>query len=200
MGTFDTLNLHSLQLGEISISSRGAKTCPLTSNNQPIQVQLVGVRTPFGTNSWEPSDRQNLEYSLDTTTAAAVALLDEWVVQTVVQRSEQLFGKPLTQEQVMDKMKCSVTQAKKGDFKPTLRSKINLAGTKIVRVWTLDGNPRGMPEDLRTCQITANLHIRSLWFMGPSFGITFETSDLQVCEEAAMCPFPRSPFSDSGPH
>jgi hypothetical protein len=198
-GTFDTIDTNTLSIGEVSISNRGAKSCSLSNNSQPILVQLSNVRTPFGTNSFEPSDRQNLDYSLDSSVTAAVARLDDWVVAAVVQRSEQLFGKILSKEQVLDKFKPSVTLPKKGDFPPTLRSKVNVTGTKVVRVWGLDGKPRSMPEDLRQCSITCKLHVRSLWFMGPQFGLTMETLDLQVEEDSVSCPFLRSTFGESGP-
>ena len=46
-----------------------------------------------------------------------------------------------------------------------------------------------MPNDLRDCTLVPRVHIKSLWIMGDSCGVTCDVVDLLVCPLETECPF-----------
>jgi len=163
-----------------------------------MSIMMYHTRTPFGLNSWDStSDRQNLDLATDAKAVECLDEIDKKIVDMLLHRCDEIFGKALTREQIVDRMKPSVTQ--KGDYPSYVRTKCNTAGSRQVRTWDLENQPCGMLSDLRGCTLTASIHAKSLWFMGSAFGVVFECTDLQVEQNVAVCPFGRSDSASLSP-
>jgi hypothetical protein len=59
-----------------------------------------------------------------------------------------------------------------------------------VRIWTKDGQRREEPSAWTQCSARPLIAVRSLWFMGTSYGVTLECPDVVLDEKRApACPF-----------
>ena len=92
-------------------------------------------------------------------------------------------------------MYCSLIKPGKNDSPPTLRCKVNLAGTGTVRCWrTEDGETqrRDLPslEDWRNATMEAVVMVSSLWIQSKSFGLTLLLTDANLQDNVPEeCPF-----------
>ena len=80
--------------------------------------------------------------------------------------------------------------AGKDDYPPLPRCKINTAGHKACKVWNDENERCDMPEDLRDYNLVGvRAHVRGLWLMGDSCGITTDIIDLRIVALENECPF-----------
>ena len=188
-----SIDLSQLKLNAVTTSQRGARSSPITYlDGSLVKVKLAEghVRTPFGASSWEPgASRQNIDVSLQAEAVDALDALDRQLIDLAAGRSEEFFKKSLSRDQVQEMYKSSVTHPKKGDYAPTCRLKFNATGGGAMRVWGEDKCSRSLPEDLRTCDLTLEVQVRSIWFMSGQWGTTFEVQDMMVLEREQSCPF-----------
>jgi hypothetical protein len=187
------MDFTKLQLAEPVVSSRGAKSCALSNDNAKF-ILTVGSRespltSPFGASSFsdETTSRKTIEYRLPPTWVDYFDSFDSWAVTYLTCNSERLFGKPLTIEQVRDSYKPCVTR--RGNYQPTLRCKLNIAGTSAVRCWTPLEQRMGVPEDFRGYEMVPRVSALHLWCMNREFGFVFQVNDLMCSEVSQCCPF-----------
>ena len=186
-----TIDFDCLQLGDVFMSGKGAKSVPFLYGKNPVVWQpesSLTVAYEPGVFSGEEAARVNFCFRLETEVEEALVQLDEWVVEQATKNSERLFGKPLSEDQVRAKYQPALKTSDKG-HPPVLRAKMNVSGKGVVRIWQ-DKKPREAPSPWSGCTVNARLLIKSLYLMGGNFGCTFEVSDISVLEEpASSCPF-----------
>jgi hypothetical protein len=182
-----------LQLAGPIVSSRGAKSCAL-SNNGVKFVHTVGSRaepltSPFGTQSFndEATTRKSIEFRLPGEWSEFWDGFDAWAVTYITCHSNRLFGKPLTIEQVRDGYKPCVSR--RGTYPPTLRCKINLSGSNVVRCWTPAEERMPVPEEFRGLELVPRVTVMHLWVMNREFGFVLQPNDLMCSEVSQSCPF-----------
>jgi hypothetical protein len=182
-----------LQLAEPIVSTRGAKSCAL-SNGTAKFMHTVGSReapltSPFGASSFgdELTSRKTIEFRLPPAWVDYFDGFDAWAVTYLTCNSERLFKKPLTIEQVRDGYKPCVSR--RGNYPPTLRCKLNLAGTSAVRCWTPLEQRMGVPEDFRGYELVPRVAVLHLWIMNREFGFVLQVNDLMCMEVSQCCPF-----------
>jgi len=131
-------------------------------------------------------DQARISFCLRTTPEVCTILtdLDQWAVNWVHEHSLAAFNKSLTLEQVRDKLCPALKESDRYDA--LLRAKIN---PKYIRWWDTAGQRRKAPDEWRGVQCTAQIIVKSIWFMGGQFGLTLEIQDAQLDDAASSCPF-----------
>ena len=120
--------------------------------------------------------------------------LDAWVIQYATTNSAKLFKTQKTQAEIKT-MYCSLIKPGKNDYPPTLRCKVNLAGSGTVRCWrTEDGETkrRDLPEleGWRNAVLEAVVLVSGLWLQSKSFGLALLITDASLQDMAEEdCPF-----------
>jgi hypothetical protein len=183
-----------LQLADAVVNHRGAKSCALSRPDGSKFVNIVGSRqdpvtTPFGASSFndENAVRKTLEIRLPAECVDFWDGFDAWSVSYITCHSTRLFGKTLTLDQVRDGYKSCVTR--RGTYPPTLRCKLNLSGSNVVRCWSPDGVRVDVPGEFRGMDLVPQLTVMHLYVMGREFGWVTQIGDLMCSEVSQPCPF-----------
>ena len=191
---FDSLETWALK--DAVISTRGAKSCPLESSKCPGCSVTLNIGTvdspltsPFGATSFgdENTQRKTLELSLGSDHIPQWDAVNEWAKRYIVDHSERLFKKRLSKDVVQENNKPVYTQ--KQEYRPLLRTKINLEGSRKARCWDASGKQVDMP-DLRNVPISVRLTVDRLWIMSSNYGICLEVTDIMLHGEAPPSVFP----------
>ena len=180
------------QLGEVQTSSKGVRSASLTADGRPIVLQLTPqaepLTTPFGASSFnnEETNRKTLDFRCTPELQEFLGRLDEWARLYLADNSERLFkGK------VPEYRPCL---QKKGDYTPTVRCKLNVAGQKACRFWSERYEKIEMPGDLRECGLVPRIQAKSLYVMGREVGLVLEVTDLLCVLPTETCPFTEASF------
>ena len=184
------IEMEKLQLGAIQTGPRGNKSAPLLSGNKPVTCKLPATSTPFNAGVFgdQPGcTRLNLDLHCDQEAYQRfLTEIDEFVIKTLQSNPETYFRKKLSPEEVRAAFKPSITQ--KNEWLPVVRTKINI-GPNAIRVWDENKTLRALPEDWRRCSIEPILIAKSVYFMGPSCGVTYQIDDCIISEKSDECPF-----------
>jgi len=186
-----TLDFDRLTIGDLATSGKGAKSAPFFYGKdavvwQPEEVMTVAYEP--GVFSGEDVSRVNLCLRPPQDVQDQLVELDEWVVRAVAASSERLFGRPQTEDQVRARYAGSLKVSDKG-YPPVLKTKMNKDGKGAVRIWA-EKKARTAPEVWSGCTVSVRLVLKSLYFMGANFGLTFEATDISIeGEPVSECPF-----------
>ena len=175
------------------VSARGAKSCQVRGQDGSRITFVLGkdeaVTAPFGASSFNEAEatRKTLEFHLSPEDEKEWLAFDAWAIQMFAQHSFRLFKRIMTEDQVRESYRSPVT--KKGDYKATIRTKINVGGSHPVRVWDMNRQRIELPEDLRDLELQAKVLLSHNWQMSKEFGFVCQVLDLQVRSSSAECPF-----------
>ena len=190
-------SLETWALKDAVISTRGAKSCPLENTKCPGSSVTLNIGTadspvssPFGATSFgdENTQRKTLELSMEPCHTPQWDAINSWAKTYIVENSERLFKKRLSKDVVQENYKPVYTQ--KGEYRPLLRTKINLEGSRKARCWDASGKQVDMP-DLRNVPISVRLAVDRLWIMSSNYGLCLEVTDVMLHGTA---PSPSCPF------
>ena len=184
-----------LIIAEPVVSSRGAKSCALSNNGEKYTLTLGNrsepLTTPFGAPSFqnEATNRKSIEFRLPAGEMTDFwDGFDAWAVTYLTCHSTRIFGKPLTIEQVRDGYRPCVSR--RGTYPPTLRCKVNLAGSSnCVRCWSPAEQRIEVPQEFRGLEMVARVSVMHLWIMNREFGWVLQPTDLMCSEVSQTCPF-----------
>lgn len=185
------LDFDRLQLGELTTTGKGAKSIPFLYGKEQVIWQPVSPMTVAyepGVFSGEDTGRVNICFRPQCDLNDTLVELDEWVVTQVRLRSERLFGKALTEDQIRARYAPTLKTNDKG-YAPVMRCKMNTQGKAAVKVWQ-DQKAREPPDQWAGCNVNARIWVKSLYIMGANFGVTFEATDISIIEEpTSECPW-----------
>ena len=106
----------------------------------------------------------------------------------MVARSQELFGRPLSEEEVGEMYK-PITK-KSGDYPRNLRAKLNTAGLYAARYWAADRTRLDVPETLADTHLNVRVALRAIWIGDDAWGVVADCTDLQLAEQSPEeCPF-----------
>mgnify|MGYP001211786240 CR=1 FL=1 len=202
--TIKMMDLASICLKDTQVSARGAKSCQARAQDGTRVSFTLGtsqepVTTPFGATSFggEEGGRKTLEFSLSAEQEKEWASFDAWAVSYLAQNSYRLFKAIKTEEQIRENYRSPVQ--KKGDYRATLRCKVNTDGAHPVRCWNVAKERVDLPEDLRDTELVAKISLSHLWMMSREYGFVLNCTDLQLRSSSAECPFEEAPgiFEDA---
>ena len=186
-------NFEGFELAEQQISDKGARFCPLSCKGERVYLTLGSKTEPLYT-QWGPSNfdpttatsRCNFDFVCDEKLSAQLGSLDAWALNYIEKNAPRILGKSLTKEQVQDGYKPALVL--RGSYPTQVRCKINLAGQRAVRCWDEAGQPREMPQDWKGCRYVAKVNLSHLYIMSKEFGWVFNLTDIQIFEDARVCP------------
>ena len=190
------MNYPEIALKDTQTSARGAKSAQCRNGVDGSRITFVlgtsqePVTTPFGATSFseaEAGGRRTLEFSLSPEQEKEWLAFDEWAVEYLVKHSFRLFKAIRTEAQIRENYRSPVQ--KKGDYRATLRCKVNCEGSNCVRCWDAHRVRMDLPEDLRNTDLVAKITLAHLWLMSKEYGFVLNCTDLQVRSSAAECPF-----------
>ena len=185
-----SFDLPAITLGEVVVSTKGGKSVPILSDGQPLvwtpELQQVAYE-PTAFNGEEVS-RVNLVMRVTPGAKEDLAALDVRLLNLAVQNSQKIFGKQLSEAEVMARWSPLVKVSEKG-YAPTFKCKINLSGKNAVRCWTEDKELRPMPLEWVQCSVQPRILVKGLWVMSKEIGVLLEASDVLVQEAERSCPF-----------
>ena len=179
-------------LEDVHVNAKGAKTCQLSDGTPRVLYTSDAYCTvPFPPSNFDkdPSaTRLNLGLRTTTNLEAFFDGVDAWAVAYLVTHSERIFKRgPLTFEQVKESYHPTLTR--NADYPPLLRTKLDTAGRRLCKFWTVDQQKRDAPEDWRSCEVRPQLHLSHLWIMGRECGIVCNVDALLVRETSSAFPF-----------
>ena len=188
------MDLSQVTLKDTVVSARGARSSQVRGQDGSKITFVLGtsadpVTTPFGASSFNDAEatRQTLEFSLSPEQEKQWQAFDAWALEYFGQHSFRLFKRIMTEDQMKEAYRSPVT--KKGDYRATLRTKINVDGSHPCRVWDMNRQKIELPEDLRDTELVAKVILSHSWQMSKEFGFVFQVTDLQVRSSSAECPF-----------
>ena len=190
MTTFD---LAALNLGDVSVSGKGAKNCPFYSQGAAsANVTLEPMHVCYEPSAYgdDQATRVNIVFRPGAAVLEHFEELDELIIKLVTKDSLKFFGKVRSEDLVRESYQPLIKTSEK--YPPQIKAKVNLLGSAVVRCWDSDRKGRGQPTSWRGAVVKPRLVLKSLYFMGAGlFGATMECTDVQIMQEDgnAECPF-----------
>ena len=186
-----SLDLSTLQLGEVVASGKGAKLAPITQDGHPALIMLEPLEVAYEPSAFkdEESTRVNIVWRPDSATEEFLDGIDEWILREAAANSTKLFGKARTVESLKDSYTPILKKSEK--WASQFKAKMNLEEPSKVKIWDADGQLREAPKTWQGCCTRPRLRLKSIYLMGQQFGAVLECTDIQVVEEAtgSTCPF-----------
>ena len=185
-------NRGGLTIEPVRVSTTGLKTASVVYAGERLQWLTPWSKIPFHPRKFheDSSDKVSLALATNDFTLEIGEALDKWAISQATLNSLQLFGRTLSPTDIVRAYKPLI--AKSGDFKPLIKRKIWLDGSLQIRVWDESATRRTVPSNFRDFEARAVQVLKGFWFHSGKFGLTLETSDMQVrgCAEAEVrCPF-----------
>ena len=190
------MDFANIALKDTLVSARGAKSCQARAQDGTKITFVLGstqepVTSPFGATSFSGTEgeggRKTLEFSLSPEQEKSWQAFDDWAIEYLTKHSFRLFKAIKTEAQIRESYRSPVQ--KKGDYRATLRCKVNCDGSNPVRCWDAKRARMELPEDLRNTDIVARIQLSHLWQMSKEVGFVMICTDLQIHSSAAECPF-----------
>ena len=175
-------------LGDVQTSTKGVKSAPLfDTKGNPITQQLTEVTAPltapFCSSAFNDPEaqRHNICFRCTPELESRVSSIDKFMAEYIKSNATRLFkGKPMSYKPLL---------SIKEDYPALIRCKMNISGHRACKCWTPSFARRGLPEDLRDCNVVPRVLFKSLWIMGSECGLTVEVMDLWCDEIDEECPF-----------
>ena len=188
------MDFANLALKDTLVSARGAKSCQARAHDGTKISFLLGttqepVTSPFGATSFSEGEggRKTLDFTISPDQEKEWQAFDAWAIEYLTKHSFRLFKAIKTEGQIPENYRSPVQ--KKGDYRATLRCKVNCEGSNPVRCWDTNRVHLDLPEDLRNTDLIAKVQLSHLWMMSKEYGFVLLCQDLQIRSSAAECPF-----------
>ena len=154
-----------------------------------------GISTPFSGDDAEL--RRTIDLEINPDDLAPLARIDEAVVAAGVENSEKWFGRELNEAAVRAMHTPIVIAAKKQEYAPTVRTKVNIATTQIYIHKGGKSVKKGSKEDVsKGSQVSAYVTLSSVMFGNRQFGVSLTVEKLLVKQSADASSSGASVFGD----
>jgi hypothetical protein len=190
IATMSNVDISAIKLGQLQISSKGAKQVPLLlDDDKSIFMQLGPLSTLFEPSAFGDANatRVNLVLSTNTDVEERLQELDAHIVKLLLPETQKLFGAALSEAQLLDRMQPSIRTSDKG-YK-SCKMKMNLSGRNAVQIFGMDKSRRDAPESWVGSNVIARVQVKSVWLMNKEWGVLYEAPAVQVECPVADCPF-----------
>ena len=117
IATMSNVDISAIKLGQLQISSKGAKQVPLLlDDDKSIFMQLGPLPTLFEPSAFGDANatRVNLVLSTNTDVEERLQELDAHIVKLLLPETQKLFGTALSEAQLIDRMQPSIRVSDKG--------------------------------------------------------------------------------------
>ena len=172
-----------------SSAETGIKSVPLAHKQRPIVLSIQNAFSPFEPSAYvEGATRKTLTLRLSKEWDAAFDCLEACLLHEMTTRSQELFGRALSEEQVVEMYK-PLTK-KSGEYPRNLRAKLNTTGVYAARYWASDKTRLDAPETLADIHLNVRVALRAIWIGDDAWGVVADCTDLQLVEQSSEeCPF-----------
>ena len=178
-------------------SARGATTARIktASGNRVVYTPDCYLNVAFEPSLFDKSkvaDARRLNLFLehiDRSVEEAIKNFELWIVEYLQQNSERLLKRSLTPAQAKLGFSSCLSVSDKG-YSTTLKTKIDVAGTRKVVCWDAEGKEMSaLPERWKNVMVRPRLLLSHLWAMGQQFGVVIQVTDVEVAAKAHTNPF-----------
>jgi hypothetical protein len=185
---FTDCEIQNLAIGPLCLDGRNNKKATIISDG-PISFKFPKMRCPFGASLWQEAEgsRKNLSLEIPEDVQIWAAAIDEFILSTVSQRSEEFVGSKLDSETVKVFYTPLLKNSKSG-YLPTIRTKVNLQGTRAIICFDEELRPRVPPDDFR-CECQPVIKLSHIWIQNKSFGLILEVTHAIICDDLDVNPF-----------
>jgi hypothetical protein len=186
-----TTSALDFKLGDLTISSKGAKAIPVTTRTgSPLiwmhNESLIPCYQPSAFNDPDAT-RVNLCLQMTDSLAEQLKSLDRSLITALSADSKKYFGQNLSADEVKNRMQPSVKVSEKGF--DHWRCKLNLSGRGKVQCYSMDKTVRALPENWLAVSVRPRVQIKSIWIMSKEIGVIYEVVACQIDESVQECPF-----------
>ena len=193
-----SIDTSQLIVEDTFVSARGAKTARIktTSGNRVVYTPDCYLNVAFEPSLFEKSKvadarRLNLFLELaDRGVEEAIRNFELWIVDYIQQNSERLLKRTLSPAEAKLGFSSCLSVSDKG-YNTTLKTKIDVAGTRKVICWDAEGKEMmsALPERWKDVTVRPRMHLSHLWVMGQQFGVVIQVTDVEVTAKAHANPF-----------
>ena len=188
MTSFDT---DALTLGDVVTTGKGAKQANICGlKGEAVAATLDVMQVAFAPSAYNDPEatRVSIVFRPSEAVLEQLGKVDDWIVTSVAENATKFFGKPKGFDAVKEMYQPIVRPSEK--YGPSIKAKLNISGPGEIRCWDEHRSMRDQPQEWKGASVKPRLWLRSLYFMGGSFGATLECTDVQILSEAsAECPF-----------
>ncbi len=179
----------SWQFMPSSSSDGWVKSVLIAHQQRPIVLSIQNAFSPFEPSAYvEGATRKTLTLRLSKEWDAAFDCLEACLLHEMTTRSQELFGRALSEEQVVEMYK-PLTK-KSGEYPRNLRAKLNTTGVYAARYWASDKTRLDAPETLADIRLNVRVALRAIWIGDDAWGVVADCTDLQLAEQSPEeCPF-----------
>ena len=177
------------------VSTSGFKTAAVTHVGGKLQWQTPWTKVPFHPRKFQEDSSDKVSLALrcgeDGFLVELGEALDSWALSTARANSMTLFGRTLSPTEIV-KAYTPLLRKNEDARRPLLKTKIWIGGSQQAKVWDAAGARRTFPTNLRNYEVRASQVLKGMWFHSGRFGLTLETTDLQVRpreDSDERCPF-----------
>ncbi len=179
----------SWQFMPSSSSDGWVKSVLIAHQQRPIVLSIQNAFSPFEPSAYvEGATRKTLTLRLSKEWDAAFDCLEACLLHEVTTRSQELFGRALSEEEVAEMYK-PLTK-KSGEYPRNLRAKLNTTGVYAARYWASDKTRLDAPETLADIHLNVRVALRAIWIGDDAWGVVADCTDLQLVGlSSEECPF-----------
>ena len=183
-----------VQVGVARERPGGGKTVPLLySNGSRLRLQTPIMPAVFGVTSYEERgvvERYSLALSFRDTDRDEISefltkleTLDEILIKTAVERSEQFFGAALSQEVVSGMYRRILSHPNRA-YPPLIKLKIGVEKTGLPTAQFYDENRNltTMDHVAKGDRVKVIVDLGNIWFMNGKFGATLYVHQVQTVQ------------------
>ena len=179
------------KLGDILVTSKGAKQIPVTNQNGQALIWMhnESLSPCYNPSAFNDPDATRVNLCLQMTDSLAEQLksLDRSLITAIAADSKKYFGQTLSVDEVKNRMQPSVKVSDKGF--DHWRLKMNLSGRGKVQCYGMDKNVRALPDNWLAVSACPRVQIKSIWIMSKEIGVIYEVVACQIDESVQECPF-----------
>ena len=188
-GASATMDFSALKIAD-PVTGRVAKSAAVSLGVSGAALWDLPAMTP----AFEPSgfngqeaDRMTLSLRVPDEILPEIKALDDWFLAYATEHSERLFNRKMSLEQIQG---CYTSPLKVHEkWGASLRVKYTAAGAQATRFWTPEKQRRQAPDAWKEAIVTSRVQIRSVWFLGPGFGLTLTLNDAKIEERVVESPW-----------
>ena len=185
-----SFDISAIILGDLQVSTKGAKSVPLSFLGGKGIYLHASALTPL----FEPSafndpaaTRVNLCLSTNDTVETTLSQIDAQLIALLVPVSQKMFGTPLSEAQVRERMQPSIRRSDKGYT--SWRMKMNVSGRSGVQIYDIDKRQTSPPDTWVGSDVSVRVLVRSIWLMNKEWGVLYEVQAIQIEPCSLVCPF-----------
>ena len=200
------IDVSQIAFSDVRTLDNGGKMVNISYKGSKFFVQLPQLVASYGLSIWAAErpggyDKMNLDLSLvgyDSPSGAVKACFDnltqfdEKVFESALANTKAWFKKNITERVVMKALQTPIVKFSKKDgessmqYPPVVRLQIprNKNGDVDVEIYDADRQKLNFDAvDFKRAQVTAIVHISSIWLISGRFGVTMKVQQMKVTQQ-----------------